>query len=132
MPSLKNLPGIKQLRGVKDKAVIKIVNELEQGLQEKEAIINNLKTVRDNFQGDIDRMTDLIAEMDDTNDFEQMRRQLMVGNQQYTMRMQTIQTAQKQIQEAEKKIARYEKLQQGFLKLASKDAALQAALAQAS
>jgi hypothetical protein len=132
MPSLKNLPGIKQLRGVKDKAVMKIVNELEQGLQEKEAIIDRLRRNRDSIQGAIDQMSELIAELDETEDFEVMRRELTQGNAEYTKHVALLLSTQKELQDALKKLARYEKLQQGFLKLASKDAVLGAALAQAS
>jgi hypothetical protein len=132
MPSLKNLPGIKQLRGVKDKAVLKIVSELQQGLQEKQAIADRLRRNQDSLQSALDQMKQLVAEVEGTDDFEVIHRELIEGNDEYTKHVALHLAAQKELQEAVKKVARYRKLQEGFLKLASNDPTLQAALAQAS
>jgi len=128
MPKIKKLPGIKQLRGIKDKAVIKIVTELESGRQEKQAVVDTLARTRDSLQGAISGMIELIAEFGGTDDYDEMLKQLKDGNAEYDKHLAQLQNAQKQLKAAEKKLERYEKAQEVLLKLASRDAALQAML----
>lgn len=119
--SIKKLPGVKQIRRVKDKTALKLFKEVESSTKEREQFIKDLKAQHDKARGLIDDMSELIAEFEETDDVNEMHN-LLKSAPDYDKQVAIMADCVKGMKKYEKQLQRLQKVESGLLKIASKDA----------